>query len=281
MNLEVVMTNINTQLNLMQLNVAATSVVPKQSNEEAVVSNGANAEFSKTTVTLSDDAKSVTQEAETEGFGNYQPFTTLIRLSADKQDEIYKKEYQEYVVDTKHKANNALYSLNKELVRLQHKIEAIRPEMLGKKWDFVLSDGKIEITGSNLSEKDKQWLENSLNRNKNVVSAVNDFYASVVKSSEHTQEHPSAIFYENDKNKFAYGVADQIDGKLQLKSIMDQAMKKNSSVIGVVQNPFFESINIAQGYLKTSSESVYSFNMADMSDPTTAAYVNTHPNQSI
>lgn len=36
-------------------------------------------------------------------------------------------------------------------------------------------------------------------------------------------------------------------------------------------------LNVVLGYLKTTSQATYFRNMADMSDPTTAAYMKAHP----
>lgn len=273
------MTSINTQLTPVGVNLNS-ALPPKQSNEPALAAVDNASQIKSTTLTISEDAKteySVPYNKE-EGYDPSKPgLIGLQIMSAEDQSARWRKEDMEYHIQPTFSADAALTKVNREMIYLQHKIEAVKPELLGKKWDFVLKGDKIEVTGSKLTADEKQWLENNLNRNKTVLGAVKDFYAAVVKNYDHTEDHPSSVDGGNGKNVFAYGVAEQIDGKLQIKSIMDQVTAKIRGSIVNNANPFMKSMEVAGSYLKTSDQATYFQSNADMTDPETAAYMKAHP----
>ena len=69
---------------------------------------------------------------------------------------------------------------------------------------------------------------------------------------------------------------EQINGKLPLRSLMDQAVKNNSDKLGPVINPFINAIELSRQYIKTSNQSGYSLKMFDRSDSVTAQYLRAH-----
>lgn len=271
------MNTITSKSNIALINSSAALPSTEKKADISPNSTNTSTEPTKTTVTLSDEITSNVNNDDQYIDPNLPKSEILLNISQNDKNAIYNKEWQEYGIDTKFSADAALTKLNREMVALQHKIEAIRPDMLGKKWDFVLNDGKIEVTSTNLKQDDKQWLENTLNRNKTVVGAVKDFYASVVKHFEHTQDHPSSFDNVNESNAYAYGVDEQINGKLEVKSITDRLVAKNKTATGAIANPFIDSMEIARSQLKMTDQPTYFHNTADMTDPTTAAYVKSHP----
>lgn len=207
------------------------------------------------------------------------PGVTLKQKSLDQQTADYVKENNEFRISPMNKTNSSLSSVQNELKGLQSKIEKSHPNLLGKKWDMALKDGKIEVINDNINSKDKQWLENTLNRNSKIVDAVKGFYSSVVKFFEQTQEHTSGAVRQKDGHVigYVYNVAEQINGKLPVREMMAKALALNSPG-GYSSMPFTESLHMSGQYLSTVREAKYGYNNLDLTDATTAQYVQSHPN---
>lgn len=278
------MTSINTQTTTGATN-AISAFSSKPSNETALAAAVSASPVPSTKLTLSEEAVEEDSTPYDPAIGGYDPNMPKTQgplriLSGEAQMAIRNAEGLEYHTKPTFSADAALMTINREMTSLQHKIEAVKPDLMGKKWDFVLKGDKIEVTGVKLTTDEKQWLENTLNRNKNVLGAVKDFYAAVVKNFEHTEDHPSSFNDVNGKQIYAYGVAEQIDGKLQIKNIMDQITAKYGDNQKNT-HPFIRSLDVAQTYLKVTTEATYTRSKADLSDPATAAYMQEHPNYNL
>jgi hypothetical protein len=176
--------------------------------------------------------------------------------------------------------DTALTSLKTNIAELQSKIETARPNMIGKKWDFVLKDGRIAVTGDNLNAKDKQWLENTLNGNKQIVSAVKDVYASVVKFYENTEDNPYATVstrYNGNPALYVTDVEKQINGKMPIRELMAKTSALHPHDPEPSRNPYLYAIKVSQDYLQGSRMPKFAYSNYDLSDPGTAAYLKTHP----
>ena len=213
------------------------------------------------------------------------PGVTLRILSGDIQSKNDFNEYQKFTVQPKDQANNALRKSNAELVKLQDRIETNRSSMLGKKWDFVLKDQKIEVVNDNLNAKDRQWLENTLNKNHKLVSAVSSFYGAVNQYYDHTEEHPSPTMRNGAgwHTGLVFKAAEQINGKLAVRDMMDRSIASLSKPTAYLspdkERPFQNSIELAASYFKYEPEPLFRPPQYDMSDAVTAQYFKDNPNE--
>ena len=239
---------------------------------------------SRTQVTISSDSTDPDADAKAlADFLTSGPGVMLkARSSADQWADI-NNEIQTFSVQPRETANRALLKVNSELTRIQGKIEFNRPSMLGKKWDFVLLDGKIQVVNDNLNAKDHQWLENVLNKNKGLVSAVSDFYGAVTKFYDHTSDHPRPTLRNaaGDERGFVYDAASQINGKLAIRDIMHKTIASlsgpNTFLAQDRRQPYFDSIALSRGYLQYEVMPKFHHPTLDTTDPVTAQYVKDHP----
>lgn len=227
-----------------------------------------------------DDAR--TQDAE------YleRPGATLQMSSPMAQAENRIRARQKFAIEPRQSANSSLRTANAELVRLQDRIAENRASILGKTWDFVLKDNKIEVVNDNLSAKDRQWLENFMNKNQKLLSSVQNFYGAVTKFYDHTSENTAATGRNTtgtEYNGYAFEAESQINGKLAIRDIMDKSLaflvKSSNSMSPDIKNPFQNSVLLAASYLKFEAEPKFQGLKYDLSDPGTAKYFKDNPNE--
>jgi hypothetical protein len=199
--------------------------------------------------------------------------------SIEEQNRDFFNEWEKFVTEPINKANSALTTVSGALKQLESELKVSNPQVLSKKWDFVLSDGKISVTGLDESPKDKQYLENSLNKNSSLVKAVTDYYGAVATYYENTAEHTSAIAVQNSsENGFSHssayfsGVESQINGKLPVMEMMRNMFTysdKATSLLDIGQVdgenqpsssvPFESAVFNAASYLTASTKAQYTY----------------------
>ncbi|RCW65119.1 hypothetical protein [Pseudorhodoferax soli] len=262
--------------------VAATTVNLAPSATEAP-----STKKSSTPSTIVSISKESTNNQESTGVdGEYteSPGATLQLLSPLAQAENRIKANATFSIEPRQAANSALRTANAELVRLQDRISANRPTMLGKTWDFVLKDNKIEVVNDNLSDKDRQWLENTLNKNQKLVSSVQNFYGAVTKFYDHTAENSAATGRNSTGTEYAgyvINAGEQINGKLAIRDIMDRSMQSlnrpSNTLSPDTTKPYQNSILLVSTYLKFDAEPKFQGSQFDLSDPATANYLKENP----
>lgn len=261
--------------------VMTTVVGSKSSDSETLTSKKETTP--STIVTISSDSiddDHATALAELEASG---PIVALKNLGGAEQLNNYIKEYSEYTLRPKEVADNSLRRVSAELVRLQDKIETNRPSMLGKQWDFVLNENNIEVVNDNLSAKDRQWLENTLNRNQKLFSAVSNFYGAVTKYYDNTADHASATLRDSTSMQtgFVTDAGSQINGRLAVRDIMDKSIaslnQPNAYLSSDAKKPFQNSIELAAKYFKADLDPKYQVQRFDLSEPVTAQYLRDNP----
>lgn len=266
------------------LGIQNQTVAPKTSVTEAP--SAQKLSTPATIVSISEESKNENDGKTPDDVYAESPGATLKFLSSSAQSEIRRKEHQNYSIEPRQAVNSALRSTNAELVRIQDRIAVNRPSMLGMSWDFVLKDNKIEVTNDNLSGKDRQWLENTLNKNKKLVSAVQNFYGAVTKFYEHTPENTAATGRNATGTEYAgyvAGAASQINGKIAIRDIMNKSMESlvrpNNTLSPDTTKPFQNSILLVAKYLKFEAVPNFQRIQHDLSDPATAQYFKENPNE--
>jgi hypothetical protein len=150
------------------------------------------------------------------------------------------------------KSQEALDTMHIQLDALQKAIQTVRPSLADQSWDFVLKwdsdpkdagpkDGKIEVTGVS-NAQDKKWLEDRLNGDAKILKGVKDFYSAVETFYEHTPEHPSQTVQQRGiYTGYVQDVAKQINGSLNVKSLIDKSFAEGGRVSGTGR-PYFGDV---------------------------------------
>lgn len=122
-------------------------------------------------------------------------------------------------------ANYAISTMNTEVDKVQSNLNAIRPDLKDTKWDFVMKDGKFQVSGDGLGKKDAKYIEASLNADKTLVSAANSFSSAAVMNLETSKENPSSNYLNaytgHMENRTFYKVADQMNGTVNFRALLE------------------------------------------------------------
>lgn len=80
-------------------------------------------------------------------------------------------------ITTRFKIGNDTRDIATALRTTMQAVLAKRPDLADAKFDFVSSQGSIQVLSTELNEQDKGWLEGQLNANAALVAAVKTFHA--------------------------------------------------------------------------------------------------------
>lgn len=161
---------------------------------------------------------------------------------------------QTYEVDPTHKAQDATYTLANRIASLQATIDKTHPELSNTSWDFVLKDGKIEVTG-NVSAGNKTWLEGKLNGDLKVVQAAKDLYSAVVTRFQYTADNTNPKAIGADIHGYFDNVAAHVNGNIKMRELVKNELGVNA-LNGVFRSGTSSSVemdHIARQYLSVSS----------------------------
>lgn len=198
--------------------------------------------------------------------------------SIEEQDRDFLEEWSKFVIDPINKANSALGTVSGALKKLEGEIKTVNPQILTKKWDFVLSDGKIAVTGLDGSPSDKNFIESWLNKNTDLVKSVKDYYGAVSTYYENTSEHTSAVSIQSSSgggggaSAYFSGVSSQINGRLPVMEMMRNMFTYSddaSSLLDISSHaeankpsssiPYESAIYNAATYLTASSKAQFTY----------------------
>jgi hypothetical protein len=151
------------------------------------------------------------------------------------------------------KASDATFSLANRMAALQKTIDKSHPELNQTSWDFVLKDGKLQVTG-NVSANDKKWLEHKLNGDPQMVQAAKDLYSSAVTTYQYTTENSSLQDIGYGTHGYFDKVADQINGKISMRSLVKSELGVDA-LHGVFKSGTRSDglVQIARQYLSVSN----------------------------
>jgi hypothetical protein len=94
-------------------------------------------------------------------------------------------------------ADERLTTLNKQLSKVEKSIQKERPDIAKKAWDFGIKDGKVIITGDDLTAKDTEWLEAKINANNSLATAASNYISLASSYLETSKINPSYISVNN------------------------------------------------------------------------------------
>lgn len=69
-------------------------------------------------------------------------------------------------------ADESLTTLAKQLAKFERSIARERPDIANRSWDLGVKDGKIVVTGDDLSGDDKEWLQQRITDSSKLSDAV-------------------------------------------------------------------------------------------------------------
>lgn len=90
-------------------------------------------------------------------------------------------------------ADQSLTTLTKQLAKFERSLQRERPDIANKAWDFGVKDGKVVVTGDDLSVDDKKWLESRINDNSKLSNAASEYISLASNYLETTKTNPSYI----------------------------------------------------------------------------------------
>lgn len=90
-------------------------------------------------------------------------------------------------------ADESLTTLTKQLAKFERSIARERPDIANKSWDFGVKDGKIVITGNDLSDDDKEWLQQRISDNSKLSDAAAAYLSLASNYLETTKTNPSYV----------------------------------------------------------------------------------------
>jgi hypothetical protein len=179
-------------------------------------------------------------------------YTLHVPEAEAKYHALNAQETTTYYARPMEKSQEALDTMHIQLGALQKSIQAVRPSLADQSWGFVLKwdaeskdsgpkDGKIEVTGVS-NAQDKKWLEDRLNGDEKILKGVKDFYSAVETFYEHTPEHPSQTVQQRGiYTGYVQDVAKQINGSLNVKSLIDKSFAEGGRVSGTGR-PYFGDV---------------------------------------
>ncbi|HEX5785354.1 MAG TPA: hypothetical protein VFY35_11545, partial [Burkholderiaceae bacterium] len=140
------------------------------------------------------------------------------------------KDNIEFIGQPRVKTSESLLEIKKQTELMAKQISAARPDIPASEWDFALKDGKLVVTGDNLTDQDKAWMESALNQNAQLVNAVTTLHQAASAYFETKPGNYSSKvrneFTEREYNKTFYNVASQMDGTIKIKEMVSQIAKK-------------------------------------------------------
>jgi hypothetical protein len=116
-------------------------------------------------------------------------------------------------------------------MRVTNKINSERPDIAAQKFDFETSaDGSLKVVSDTMSKSDKDWLQQQLNGDKNLVSLANKFDSLLVQgySSDYQLKSPegeedSGNFQKDANTTYNYNnLASTIAGSVKFVDLMNQ-----------------------------------------------------------
>lgn len=85
----------------------------------------------------------------------------------------------------------ALSTLAEHLDQLQQSIAHDRPDIDSDAWDFTMENGRLTVISSQLSAKDKDWIEAQLNMDHKLVESARSYNTAAITYYQATDKKPN------------------------------------------------------------------------------------------